>query len=39
MPVTTIDIQELPARLEEMLQVACGGTEVIVTADNAPAPG
>jgi antitoxin (DNA-binding transcriptional repressor) of toxin-antitoxin stability system len=36
MPVSTIDIHELPARLEEMLSQASTGTEIIVTERDVP---
>ncbi|MBW3624963.1 MAG: toxin-antitoxin (TA) system antitoxin [Armatimonadetes bacterium] len=36
MPTTTVDVQELPARLEEILSLAQEGTEVIVTEDSIP---
>ena len=36
MPTTSIDVQELAARLDEILKLANAGTEVIVTAGNVP---
>ena len=36
MPTTTIDIQELTARLEEVISLAEAGTEVIVTEGEIP---
>ena len=36
MPVSTIDIHELPARLDEMLSRASTGTEIIVTEGDVP---
>ena len=36
MPTTSIDVQELAARLDEILKLANAGTEVIVTEGNVP---
>jgi antitoxin (DNA-binding transcriptional repressor) of toxin-antitoxin stability system len=36
MPVTTVEIHELPARFAEMVGVATAGTEVIVTDGTVP---
>ena len=36
MPTTSIDVHELPARLDEIVKLANAGTEVIVTERNIP---
>ena len=36
MPTTTVDVQELPSRFQELVSLASTGTEIIVTEGNIP---